>query len=79
MPRLKYFNTQTGNWENISTNGKDGASVHIGDCEPSDDSTIWIDTDEEAEVGGGGTSAPSDWNASEGQSGHVLNRTHWTE
>lgn len=28
---------------------------------------------------GGGSSAPADWNAAEGEAGHVLNRTHWTE
>lgn len=60
MARLKYYNTATNSWENISVNGKDGASVHIGDSEPSDDSTIWIDTDEEAEVGGG-NSTPANW------------------
>ena len=27
----------------------------------------------------GDTSAPSDWNAAEGEPGHVLNRTHWVE
>lgn len=27
--------------------------------------------------GGGGSSAPSDWNAEEGEPGHVLNRTHY--
>lgn len=30
-------------------------------------------------TGGGSTSAPSDWNAGEGQPGHILNRTHYTE
>lgn len=29
--------------------------------------------------GGGGNSAPADWNAKAGEPGHVLNRTHWTE
>ena len=28
--------------------------------------------------GGGGTSEP-DWNAAEGEPGHILNRTHWSE
>lgn len=28
---------------------------------------------------GGGSSAPSDWNAAEGEPGHVLNRTHWRD
>lgn len=29
--------------------------------------------------GGSGSGAPSDWNASEGEPGHVLNRTHYEE
>lgn len=29
--------------------------------------------------GSGGSSVPSDWNAAEGQPGHILNRTHWVE
>lgn len=29
--------------------------------------------------GGGGNSAPADWNAEEGEPGHVLNRTHYAE
>lgn len=29
--------------------------------------------------GGGGTGAPSDWNANEGEAGYVKNRTHWVE
>ena len=29
--------------------------------------------------GGSGGGAQSDWNAAEGESGHVLNRTHWAE
>jgi hypothetical protein len=28
---------------------------------------------------GGGSSAPADWNAKEGETGHILNRTHWEE
>lgn len=31
------------------------------------------------QYGGGGGSAPADWNAAEGEPGHVLNRTHWVE
>lgn len=36
--------------------------------------------DRSAKSGGSGdTSAPSDWNAAEGEPGHVLNRTHWVD
>lgn len=31
------------------------------------------------EGGGGGGGAQADWNAADGQPGHVLNRTHWVE
>lgn len=30
-------------------------------------------------TGNSAPAAPSDWNAAEGEPGHVLNRTHWTE
>lgn len=57
------------------------AGVHVG-TEPPDDpnATFYIDTDDEPDSpGGGGASAQADWNAAEGEPGHILNRTHWSE
>jgi hypothetical protein len=87
-----------------------GGGIHIGPDAPTDENvTVWVDTDEEAEVPSGGginvtaevgqtvivkavdengkpteweavdfpEAATPDWNAAEGQSGHVLNRTHY--
>lgn len=54
-----------------------GSGIHIGTDAPTDENVnVWIDTDEEAEA-----SEPiqSDWNAAEGEPGHVLNRTHWVD
>ena len=51
-----------------------GSGIHIGADEPQNGETVWIDTDEEPEASGG-----ADWNANEGEPGHVLNRTHWME
>lgn len=53
------------------------------DADPGTDPTlpIWAQLKQDVEqlkqsgVGGGG----GDWNAAEGQPGHILNRTHWTE
>jgi hypothetical protein len=41
---------------------------------PEDTKLLWIDTDDESEESG---SAPADWNAAEGEPGHILNRTHY--
>lgn len=50
----------------------ESTSIHIGSEPPEDENvTVWIDTDEEPESSG------ADWNASEGEPGHVLNRTHY--
>lgn len=55
----------------------ESTSIHIGSEPPEDENvTVWIDTDEEPEASGG---AQADWNASEGEPGHVLNRTHYVE
>jgi hypothetical protein len=53
-----------------------GSGIYIGEEEPTDGSSVWIDTDENAP---GGSFATADWNAEKGQLGHVLNRTHWKE
>lgn len=58
--------------------GSGGANIHVGPNAPTDGSNVWIDTDEE-EPGGTGGGAQADWNASEGEPGHVLNRTHWAK
>lgn len=57
------------------------SGIHIDPEPPTDPNiSVWIDTDEEPEsTGGGGGGAQADWNASEGEPGHVLNRTHWSE
>ena len=58
-----------------------GSGIHIGAEAPIDSKVdVWIDTDEEAPTvnpGGGTVVAQSDWNAAEGEPGHVLNRTHY--
>lgn len=61
------------------SNEAGGAKIHVGPDEPTDGSNVWIDTDEEADEPGGTGGAQSDWNAADGQPGHVLNRTHWTD
>jgi hypothetical protein len=43
---------------------------------PEDTNLLWIDTDDNSEESG---SAPADWNAAEGEPGHVRNRTHYSE
>lgn len=56
------------------------SGIHIGSEAPTDKNvSVWIDTDEEAPGGGsgGGGMGGADWNASEGEPGHVLNRTHY--
>lgn len=59
------------------------SGIHIGTDAPADENVnVWIDTDEEPEQpsanpGGGTAVAQSDWNAVEGEPGHVLNRTHY--
>lgn len=56
--------------------GSGGSGIHIGTEPPTDENVeVWIDTDEEAPESGGGSQA--DWNANEGEPGHVLNRTHY--
>ena len=49
--------------------------IHVGPEAPTEENVcLWIDTEEEAaEV------SQSDWNAAEGESGHVKNRTHYSE
>ena len=55
--------------------GSGGSGIHIGTEPPTDENVeVWIDTDEEVPETGG-----SDWNAAEGEPGHVLNRTHWVD
>ena len=45
---------------------------------PENTNVLWYDTDDNSEdTPSGGDSAPADWNAPEGQPGHVLNRTHY--
>ena len=39
---------------------------------PDENGNVQIET-------GGGSGAPADWNAAEGEPGHVLNRTHWVD
>lgn len=57
--------------------GNGNGGIHIGSEPPEDENvTVWIDTDEEPEASGG---EQADWNAAEGEPGHVLNRTHWEE
>jgi hypothetical protein len=56
--------------------GSGGSGIHIGAEPPTDENVeVWIDTDEEVPESGGGSQA--DWNANEGEPGHVLNRTHY--
>lgn len=56
------------------------AGVHVG-TEPPDDpnATFYIDTDDDPDDSGGGGASEPDWNAAEGEPGHILNRTHWSE
>lgn len=65
--------------------------VRIGPIEDATDPTadpgtdptlpIWAQLKQDVEElkKGGTGGAQSDWNAAEGQPGHILNRTHWTE
>ena len=63
----------------------ESSCIHIGTDAPTDENiNVWIDTDAEPEqppVNPGGSSVvvtQSDWNAAEGEPGHVLNRTHYS-
>lgn len=53
------------------------------DADPGTDPTlpIWAQLKQDVEElkKGGTGGAQSDWNAAEGEPGHILNRTHWTE
>ena len=53
------------------------------DADPGTDPTlpIWAQLKQDVEElkKGGAGGAQSDWNAAEGEPGHILNRTHWTE
>lgn len=50
--------------------------VYRGPEPPTDPNVkLWVNTSKP----GGGTSAPADWDAAEGEPGHILNRTHYTE
>lgn len=56
-----------------------GKNTVVAQPEPPENTNVlWFDTDDnsedEPESGG---SAPADWNAAEGEPGHVLNRTHY--
>lgn len=53
--------------------GEETTGIHIGPEAPTDDSVLWVDTDEEESA----EAVPADWNAAEGEPGHVLNRTHY--
>ena len=54
--------------------GKEGGVQTVNGVAPDANGNVQI------EVGtGGGASVPSDWNAAEGEAGHVLNRTHYVE
>ena len=79
------FPDESGNVKIDVPEGSGGAGVHVGP-EPPDDpnATFYIDTDDDPDddpddSGGGGASAQADWNAAEGEPGHILNRTHWSE
>jgi hypothetical protein len=50
-----------------------GSGVHIGSEAPEDGSDVWIDTDEQPEIG------EPDWAANEGDAGHIKNRTHYVD
>ena len=44
---------------------------------PENTKVLWFDTDDNEDEPEGGGSAPADWNAAEGEPGHILNRTHY--
>lgn len=48
--------------------GKPGAVTTVNGMPPDENGNVQVET-----------SSQSDWNAAEGEPGHVLNRTHWTE
>ena len=63
--------------------GETGPSgVYVGTEAPTDGQTVWIDTDEEPEDGDDPVvceTAQPDLAANEGESGHILNRTHYVD
>lgn len=64
----------------LSTEVAERVKVHYGPDEPTDpDVNMWINTSKPGNNPGSGTSAPADWNAAEGERGHILNRTHYGE
>ena len=44
---------------------------------PENTNVLWFDTDDNSEDEPDGGSAPADWDAAEGEPGHILNRTHY--
>lgn len=83
---VDYFDGKNGEDGYTPVKGKDYFDGKDG--EPGKDYVLTqSDKEEIAEMaaelvdvpGGGGGGAQADWNAAEGQPGHILNRTHWVE
>jgi hypothetical protein len=64
-------NAHTLDWEGNAEYQGDVKAMACGGANP----ISLVELAERVEQGGGG--APADWNASEGEAGHVLNRTHY--
>ena len=72
--KLSQFENDSGYITSADVPASSGSGIHIDAKAPTDPNVnVWIDTDEEPEASGG-----ADWNANEGEPGHVLNRTHYS-
>jgi hypothetical protein len=50
MPRLKYYNQTTGQWEYAVVGAQGPSGIIVSDTAPESTNGLWLDSDEEAEV-----------------------------
>lgn len=50
MPRLKYYNPSTEQWEYVAVGAQGPSGIIVSDTAPESTSGLWLDSDEEAEV-----------------------------
>jgi hypothetical protein len=50
MPRLKYYNPSTEQWEYAAVGAQGPSGIIVSDTAPESTSGLWLDSDEEAEV-----------------------------
>jgi hypothetical protein len=50
MPRLKYYNPSTEQWEYVAVGAQGPSGIIVSDTAPESTNGLWLDSDEEAEV-----------------------------